>query len=177
MTFAYVGEASLTGIAPLVANATLPAFSNLNSQLTAALALQASLSITPPTLAATIVATEKVLVNLQAAASAGLPNVSFNLSAVGGLIALLNVQIAYLRALQLVLSAGNVFLWTYDGAGNGFGPAFTSALATNWPSGSNPTGGPPSTASGFFVTLGTLSPASWTALYAGGPAGSLLGGI
>ena len=171
MVLVYQGELDLLGISPLVVNCTLPAFANLNTQLAGAVAIQASLSVTPPTLAATIVATEAVLANLQASASAGLPNVSFNLSATASLIATLQANIALLSVLQGVLSAGNFFAWTYSGTGAAFGGTLTSALATTWPDST------PSSATGQAVVLATLNPASWTALVGGGPGAAFLGGL
>jgi hypothetical protein len=100
------------------------------------------------------------LAQLQAGVTLGLPSVSYDLSACATLSASLSASLAVLTTLQGLFGTGGVFAYTYSGTGAGLGPALTTELATQWRDGT------PSSASANAIILGTVSPATWTAMTA-----------
>lgn len=163
-TLTYIASLSIGTLCPLVVSSIGPAFVDLNAQLTGAIALQASLNATPPTLAADIAALTQVVAELQTAVGAGVPNVSFNLTSVGTLIANIQAVITNLATLNGLFSAGGIFSWTYAGDGPTLGSSLSTALATHWPDGSL------SSVAGNGIVLMTLSPSTWVSMqsYFGG---------
>jgi len=129
-----------------------------NARLAGAIALQASLTITPPTLVATIAALAEMQVQLQAAFSLGLPSVSFNLSACAALIAEIDASLNLLIQLGLLWGVGGLFAYTYAGTGPGLGAALTTELATQWPDGT------PSSSACQAIIIGATESASWAAM-------------
>ena len=109
----------------------------IDAQLQGAIALQASLSITPPTIAATLEALATFEASLVAAADLGLPQVSFDLDACASLIASINASYGFLAALGGLLGdqTVGVYAYTYTGAADAMGGEITAELGTEWPDG------------------------------------------
>jgi hypothetical protein len=111
-------------------------------QLDLALKLQASLQLTPPTLAVTLDALLKFSAYLKATIALGPPSVSAAISATASLSAKLSAQFSLLIRLDALLSSpGAFFCYTYSGLGNAMGAALTTALASTWGDGVTPTTG------------------------------------
>lgn len=160
MTLAYQGKLEIGAICPIVVTGTADAAAQLQANLTGALALEASLSITPPSVAEQITILTEFLAQLTAGVTLGVPSVSFNLAACTDLIASINASIGVLVTLQGLLGTAGVFAYTYDGAADALGAALTTELATQWPDGT------PSTDHANAVILGTTDSGVWTDMLA-----------
>lgn len=77
----------------------------LNAKIAGMLAAQAALTLSPPTLAASLSAALDLVANLQESIALGLPSASINLAVVAGIVAELNASLGALNA-QVALSAG-----------------------------------------------------------------------
>lgn len=158
---AYGGKVGLGIISPVTLNTISQGNTGIQAQLAATAALQASLSVTPPSFAAMISAQAKFYANLQAQAS--LPSVQFALSATANAAASLSAKFGALCQLGAALERfdATAFVYTYSGAGNALGSAITSALRTTWGDGVTPTSGACSAA-----LLGSIDSTTWTTLQA-----------
>jgi hypothetical protein len=77
----------------------------LQAKLAGLLEIQASLTLTPPSLAASLSAALALVASLEASIALGLPSASIDLSVIAGIIAELNIFLGQLNA-QLALSLG-----------------------------------------------------------------------
>jgi len=142
MALTYVAELPLPAMVPSVElSIGVPAIS-INASFTGAVALNASLSISPPTVAVYLAALIDLQAQLSAAISLGLPSVSFGISVSAGLAAALALQaqlelgFSLLVTLEGLLSAAvGVYAFTYSGVASGMGAALTTELAATWPDG------------------------------------------
>ena len=98
-------------ICPIVVTGTAERRRRSFRRILPALALQASLSITPPTVAEQITILTEFLAQLTAGVTLGVPSVSFNLSACADLIAAINASIGVLVTLQGLLATAGVFAY------------------------------------------------------------------
>ncbi len=132
-----VGEVSIGALCPLVVGATADVFAELQAKLAGLVQLSATLTVTPPTLAANLQAAIALVAALTLAIEAGLPGIDFQITAVAALIASVEANLVLLLQLQEVLGA-ELYVYTYSGTAVGFGPAVTNALIGGWPDGSSP---------------------------------------
>src|SRR6185312_2790264 len=142
MALLFVAELPLPAIVPSVnLSIGIPAMS-INANLQGALDLNASFSISPPTIGVYIAALVDVEAQMTAAIGLGLPSVSFDASAAATLVASLNAAFGLLVTLEGLLSASiGLYAFTYSGVASSMGAAVTSELATQWPDGA-PSSGP-----------------------------------
>ncbi len=167
MGLTYVASLPIPLLCPqLQACIGLPSIA-LSADLTGALALNASLTVTPPTIALYLAAELEASAQLAASlvAAIPLPSVSLDASISAGFEASLSLSLSLLAdfglgfglSLSAFLSASiGVYAFTYTGPGNALGTALTSALAATWPDGS------PTSGSCSAVVLGAVSPVAQT---------------
>lgn len=135
----YTGKlASLNALCTAILPATGQATAAINAQLAAEAALSASLSLTPPTLAAQLSAFAAAVANI-----AAIPPPSVVVSASANIMASLNAQFGLLIALGNILARydATAFVYEYTGPSNAFGAAVTTELASTWGDGITPTSG------------------------------------
>ena len=161
MALTYVAELSLPLLCPSVQlSMGVPAIS-LNAQLTGNLALNASFSVSPPTVAIYLAALESIQLQLNAAITAGLPSISFSLSDTLTLIADLELAFGLLVTLEGLLGASiGMYAFTWAGTGVAMGAALTAELATQWPDGA------PSAGACNAIILGAVSTIAQTQIIA-----------
>lgn len=161
MALTYVAELSLPLLCPSVQlSMGVPAIS-LNAQLTGNLALNASFSVSPPTVAIYLAALESIQLQLNAAITAGLPSISFSLSDALTLIADLELAFGLLVTLEGLLGASiGMYAFTWAGTGVTMGAALTAELATQWPDGA------PSAGACNAIILGAVSTIAQTQIIA-----------
>lgn len=148
----YLGSLSLGAVIPGLGVALASALPRIQLQLDAALAAQAQLTITPPTIAANISAAATLLAGLQAAAALGVqvPSASLQLSILASLIAALNLE---LGALGFDLSAPGIHAYAFDGESQ----ALAAELPDSFP------GGAPTTHANALVLVTTVG-STWVAM-------------
>jgi hypothetical protein len=171
-TLTYVGSLSLGQCVPLAlaASAQLSAsigivLPKLQAELAGLLALQANLTIHPPSIAANIDVVLQLLAGLQTSLTLGLPGIDFQIAAVLELVAKIQVDLGSLSAslsfglnLQVILGALAIDLYVYEGAARQLGPALGQQLTNGLPSGTGPNH--PCNA----IVLATESPVTWGAM-------------
>jgi hypothetical protein len=136
MSAVLIGELGLGVLNPLTLEATADVSAGLNAQLTGALALQAQVAITPPTLAVQLAALLKVVAQLEASIALGLPGISFSASAAAALVAKIEAEIGVLFELTALLMGASVFVYSYSGGTvSTIGSDLSSAIATSPPPG------------------------------------------
>jgi hypothetical protein len=152
MALRYVGSLTLGGIFPTVLDAvarldatcaiSLP---NLQAKVDGLVNLVAALTITPPSLAANVVACAAVLASLQAKLSLGLPGIALDVSALATLLASIEGDLGSIQGaasfsaeLAALLGTAGVHLWTYTGRADSLGGPLTAALAGGPPGGGSP---------------------------------------
>lgn len=139
----YAGRIGLGTLSGITLRATAQGDAGIKSQLDGALALQASLAITPPSLAADVVANAQFAAFLAAQGELALPSIQAALSATANAAASLSAKFGLLIALGATLSnLASLFVYRYSGLGNAMGGDITSALATTWGDGTTPTNTP-----------------------------------
>ena len=163
MALAYVGELPVPFLCPqLQLCIGLPCIS-IHADLTGAVALNASLSISPPTVAIYLSAEIEfdILLGLSVTNVPPLPTVQFDASVSLAIEASLNLSLSLLLdfgfglglSLSALLSAHvGIYAFTYEGSGATLGAALTTALASTYPDGSS------SAAPCSAVILGAASP-------------------
>lgn len=154
----YVAEANLALVCPLCIGACGPIIADLEARLAGAIALSASLAVTLPTFATSLVSVFELLVTLLEAIAIGLPGVVFQLEAIARAIVAVEAKIALLAELTVSLGGGGAYVYTYSGPGAGLGTALTASLAGGWPDGAS--AGLPANA----AILGTVEPTTWTTM-------------
>jgi hypothetical protein len=115
-------------------------FGAYKSQLSAALALQARLMITPPSISGSLSIALKMKASLEAYLTVGgfvLPSASIQAAAdlaisIGKAVAALRLQISVLASLTATLGVTGVLAYTYNGPASGLGPAVTGLIGTGW---------------------------------------------
>lgn len=110
-------------------------YNEFNARANAMLKATASLSLQPPTVAASLAFVVKMKASLQAAIAIGMPSVSVKLAAsVQARITLIASLVAQINA-ALSIATDGFDVFVYQGAGSGLGPALTAELASGWPDG------------------------------------------
>jgi hypothetical protein len=137
----YAGKIALATLSHITFAAIAQGDAAIQSQLDAAIQLQASLSVTPPTLFADIQALETFAASLVADPLKAIPKPSIAIAATAKIAADLNAKFGNVIALGAAFGRfdATLFVYTYSGAGNLLGPALTTALATTWGDGTTPT--------------------------------------
>lgn len=133
----YAGQPlTLAQLCPVVQLAVGQGTPAIQGQLDGALALLASLKVTPPSFNVTIPSLTAALDVMIA-----LPSVTFILSALADLIARLDRAFNLLIQLGAILEKADatLFVYEYTGAANALGAAVTTALASTWGDGFTPT--------------------------------------
>src|SRR5665213_3730843 len=126
MPLNYVDSLLLPAIVPSVQlSIGLPAIA-INANLQGALSLNASLSISPPTVAVYIAALVEVEAQLALAIAEGCPLISFDFSATVSLVAQLELAFDLLLVLEGLLAASiGMYAFAYVGPGNALGAALS----------------------------------------------------
>jgi hypothetical protein len=178
-TVEYLGDISIGAMVGLLSSGILSANLALNfqlgqitAQIQGALALSASLSASPPSISGSLTIVANLKASLEAYLTLGgfvLPTAA--ITAIVSLVAQLTALVAQLKAnitlmanLTTALSLSGVLVYTYTGTGTGFGPALTTALATQWPDATPSTD--PSNAL-VLVATGTAGQVGLTTFFAG----------
>lgn len=128
------------GVADASIALTLP---QLEAQVAGLLELQASLVITPPSIAASIALAQQLIVSLQAALT--LPGAELNLSAIAAAIAALQVtmgglqaQLALVAGLSLTLGTPGIWAFARTGPVGTFGQDFAAEFGGGLPDSGDP---------------------------------------
>lgn len=155
--------AALSALSGVTFRATAQGHAAISAQLSAALQVQASVQVTPPTLAITAEALAKFAANLEASLSLAPPSISAALSATANLAASISAQFGFMAALGATLDRydAELFCYTYAGTGAALGGAVTSALSSTWGDGHTPTSG-----ACVAAILATTDPATWAVVTA-----------
>lgn len=133
---------ALAALSPVTFQAATQGNAGIQAQLDAALAVQANVQVSPPTLAVTLEALASFAAYLKTTIAIGPPSVQAAISATANLAASISAQFGLLVQLGALLSSpGALFCYTYSGLGNAFGAALTTALASTWGDGVTPTSG------------------------------------
>jgi hypothetical protein len=159
MALAYVAALPLPLLCPqLQLCIGLPSI-QFSADLSGALALNADLTLTPPTAALYLSAEIESQFLLEESIVLGLPTIAFDLSVSVSIEASFSLSLSLLPALSIQLAAPlTLYAYTYEGTGNALGAALTSGLASTWPDGS-----PTSTACNALI-FGATSAAAMSAL-------------
>jgi hypothetical protein len=136
MALSYIGEKSLLVLCPSVAlSLGVPAIA-FSASFSGNVALNASLSVTPPTVAIYLSGLAELQAQLNLAIGFGAPSFSFTISDVLSFQVQLEAALTLLVTLEGYLSASiGMYAFTYSGVASGMGGALTSELATSWPDG------------------------------------------
>lgn len=157
----YAGKLTLAVLSHLTFAAIAQGDAAISAQLDAALQLQASLDITPPSLAVDIEALLAFQASLIADASFAVPRPSFAIDATANIAADLSAKFSGVIDLGTAFNRvdATLFVYTYSGAGDAMGAAITSALATTWGDGTTPTNVPCTAA-----LLGSTDALTWSTM-------------
>jgi hypothetical protein len=133
MSVVVLGERTVGEFVPaaLSVNATLLA--DIQAKLAGAIALQARLVITPPSLLASIAAAESLLLNLKAALALGLPSASLDLTAMLKVIAALDLQVQEALSFNIAFGTGGVMGLAYTGTVGAMGAELGATVETLFP--------------------------------------------
>ena len=158
MSVEYIGELTLAAAVPGPMSLLIAAQSQLQAQVTATLAMQATVTI-PTTLAQLIAMAEQILASLAGMLAQGLqpPTISLQLSIIASTVAALELQLAPYLALGAVAATGGVFGYVYDGSTAGAGSELSVALAGGFP-------GYSGSAHCNLLVLGCVSTVTWSAM-------------
>jgi hypothetical protein len=119
MTATLVGSFNAGVLCPDVSLSIGLAGAQLEANLNAALAVQASIGITPPTLAVQLTAMLAAMASIQAALQAGialgLPGVSISVSVAAELVAKAELALGNLSILIGLLGGPSMFVYSYSG--------------------------------------------------------------
>jgi len=141
VSLVYVGALPLVAICPIVNLSIGEVSVAIQAAFSGALDLNASLSITPPTLTIILAALAQIQAEISAAIALGLPSISFNASFAASLVAKLELAFTLLINLEALLSAHiGIFAYSYSGLANAMGAAVSTELATQWPDGTPSSG-------------------------------------
>lgn len=131
MAVTILGERTVGECVPssLAVNARLLA--DLQARLQGAIALQARLAITPPSLDASITAAVKMLANMRL--SVALPGASLNFLAIVKVIGELTVRVQEALSLNIAFGTGGVMALAYAGQSGAMGGELNSTVQTLFP--------------------------------------------
>lgn len=141
MTAALVGNVSIGQVVPTTASLIAAAVADLTARLAGIAQISATISITPPTLALTLVALAEATLAIEAqiavTAALGLPEVSIDLTAMLAIAADLNAQLALLIGLSLTLGTAGIFAFTHNGDATTYGAEMQAQVSAVAPAGNN----------------------------------------
>lgn len=137
MSAALVAQASIGQCVPTTASLVLTSLAEFQAKLSGALAAQAAVTLSPPTLATSLTAALELVSTLQASIALGLPGVSVDLSVMLAVIADLNASLAALLALNVVLGTAGVYVFTHHGAAPTYGSEMQAQVSAIAPPGNN----------------------------------------
>lgn len=140
--FQSLGTISLGAAIPLLATAQLTgdtgisvSLGEVQAKLDAIVALAAKLTITPPSLAASLLAALDIVAGLEAAISAGYPDVSPDLTMLVAAIADLTAALgdltasaSFMASLAVTLGTGGIAVYSYSGEQEGIAAAAQQAI-------------------------------------------------
>lgn len=136
-----VAQVSVGQVVPTTASLVATALADLNSKLAGALQLQASVTVSPPTLAASLQSALALVAALEAqialSISLGLPEVSVDLTVMLAVIADLNASIAALASLSVALGTAGVYVITHNGPAESHGSEVQAVVDDIAPAGNN----------------------------------------
>lgn len=135
MTAELVGQVSIGQCIPTTAALVASALADINAKLSGAIALQAAITITPPTIGASIQAALDLVASLQATLALDLPGVNVDLTVMLSVIAELNASIAALLALSVTLGTAGVYVFTHNGDARSYGPEMQAQVSAVAPAG------------------------------------------
>jgi len=151
--FTLIGVESLSVCLPLLGPFVFSVLADLYVKLQLAIGFNLNIGVTLPSVQLSLELALSILAALNADLAVAITPPSISLSVV--IEAMVNFQLSLQLYLNILLqlpglfSTAGIFAWKYSGPSSGFGPALTSALATNWPDGS------PSSGSVDMIILGT----------------------
>lgn len=155
-----IGQVSVGQCVPATAALVAQMTAELNAKIAGILALQAQVTVTPPTLAASLEAAVALVAALEAqialSLSLGLPEVSVDLTVVASVLAELNASLAALVTLTLAMGTSGVYVITHQGDASTHGPEVQAIVDGIAPAGNNV----------YSVTFLCTSPAVFEALSA-----------
>jgi len=145
----HLGSLTLGQCVPLAARASASiaasvafVLPSLTAKLEGLLALQASLTLTPPSLAANLQAAIDLVAALEASVALGLPGVDFQLAAVAAVIAqvqadlgAIGVEASFQVELDIILGTPGVHAYFYTGRADQLGPELANATTGGFPGG------------------------------------------
>jgi hypothetical protein len=133
-----VGELAFSAFLASTFSLLADLFGEFDSRYKAMLSASASISVAPPTVAASVTLAAQIGASLKAGIQFGMPSVSASvIASLQARIALITSLIARINA-ALSWGTDGLDVFKYVGAGNGMGPALASALAAGWPDGASP---------------------------------------
>lgn len=152
MSLVHLGTLTLGQATPmaLLASANLNAsiglaLPSITAKLQGLLEIQASLALSPPTLAAQLAAAIALVENLTLAISLGLPGIDFQFAAVAALLAevqvdfgAISVSVDFGADFALVLGTGGIDVYVYEGRVEDFGAELATHLEAGLPGGAAP---------------------------------------
>jgi len=119
VTAELVGQVSVGQCVPTTASLVATSVAELSAKIAGALALQAQITLTPPTLATQITSVAALLASLEAqlaiSISLGLPEVSVDLTVMLAVLAELQASLAALAALTVTLGTAGVYVIVHNG--------------------------------------------------------------
>jgi hypothetical protein len=115
MTASIVGRVSIGQVVPTTATLITSALADAQARLTGAIAAQAHIGITPPSIVTSIAAAAELLAQLTASAALGVPGVEVDFTAMVAVIAQLQLQVSALIALNSVLGTAGIYVITHTG--------------------------------------------------------------
>jgi hypothetical protein len=125
MTAQIAGQITVGQCSPNFASLVAQAMAELNAKLAGALQLQASITITPPTMAASLQTAVALVAALEAqialSISLGLPEVSVDLTVMLSVVAEINASLAVLIGLSELMAVAGVAVITHTGTAGSHG--------------------------------------------------------
>jgi hypothetical protein len=152
LTVSYLGALTLGQCVPLALAAgaqidAAVAFSlpDIQAKLTGALFVQAQLAISPPSLAASLSATQQMVANLQLMINLPTPPIVPDFTAMlaviaelGAQLAAISAQVAFVASFAAILGTPGVFAYKYEGAVGSMGNQLQAVLGGGLPGGTGP---------------------------------------
>lgn len=136
MSATLIGSLNAGQLNPICVQTLGSAGAQLSAQLTAALALQAQVTVGVPSLATQLQVLEEAAVAISAGIAQGLPGVTFSVSMAATLVASLQAQLGLLGQLTALLGGPAMFVYSYSGGTvSTLGADLTAGIAGSPPPG------------------------------------------
>lgn len=133
MSVQILGERTVGECIPSMLSVNARLLADVQAKIAAAIALQARITLTPPTLTASLTAALALVARLQASIALGLPSVSLDLTAMLKVIASLQVDLQAALAINVAFGTGGIAALSYEGPIGSMGGELTGALETLFP--------------------------------------------